>query len=297
MHDSDLEAHLLPHIISGHQGGLHHAAHADQSELGVLHAISIDHLIAPPRLLVIHFHRFQHRPWDLVVIIALGDFALHVGVLILDDAGHDRVMRVEEAAKLHVRVAHELFHELELGQADIFDGVRREKAVLHVHERGLARLGGPPRDEREIACLLRVAAKEDAPAAIRHAHHVIVAAMDVERMAGQGAGADVEDNRQAFSGNRIEHLLHEDEALAAGKVGHPPARQREAFAGACGRVFGFGLDECQQVAPEILLPIGNLGLVARAHRRAGSDGISAGALGDVGIDPDDPTRAIGSRGG
>ena len=64
----------------------------------------------------------------------------------------------------------------------VLDRVRSEKAILHIHERRLARLRRAPRNEGEVASFLRVATEQNSPTAIRDAHHIVVPAMDVERM-------------------------------------------------------------------------------------------------------------------
>ena len=61
-------------------------------------------------------------------------------------------------------------------------------------------------------------------------HDVVVAGVDVERLAGQRPRADVEDDRQALAGDDVQDLLHQDEALAGGEVGDPAAGEREALA-------------------------------------------------------------------
>ena len=47
------------------------------------------------------------------------------------------------------------------------------------------------------------------------AHHVVVPGVDVQPLAGQGPGPDVHDDRQPLAADRVEHLLHQHEALAA----------------------------------------------------------------------------------
>ena len=91
------------------------------------------------------------------------------------------------------RVADELAQQLVLGEAHVLERVRRQEAVLDDEERGLGRLGDAPRDGRQVGGLLRVAREEHPPARVGDAHHVVVAGVDVEGLAGQRAGADVED--------------------------------------------------------------------------------------------------------
>ena len=160
-----------------------------------------------------------------------------------------------------------------------------EEAVLHVQERSLGILGDAPRDQGEIAGLLRIAGVDDAPAAIGHAVDVVVAGVDVERLRGQSPGADVENDGQALAGDRVQDLLHQDESLAGSEVGDPAAGDRETLAGGGRAVLGLRLDEGEFLTPEVLLAVGDLGLVAAAHGGGRSDRICAGALRNVGFHP------------
>ena len=85
-------------------------------------------------------------------------------------------------------------------------------------------------DQGEVASALGVLGHDDAPAGVGHAHDVVVAGVDVEAVAGERAGADVEDDGQALAGDDVEHLLHQDQALAGGEVRHAAAGEGESFA-------------------------------------------------------------------
>ena len=76
--------------------------------------------------------------------------ALHVAVLILDDAGHERLGGIEQVPNVLPGVAKELAKEVILGQPNVLEGVRREEAVLGDQERGIGRLGRAAGDRGEI---------------------------------------------------------------------------------------------------------------------------------------------------
>ncbi len=158
-----------------------------------------------------------------------------------------------------------MLHHFRLGQQDIFDGVGGEEAILHIEERSFGIFGGAARDQGEIAGLLRIARVEDAPAAIGHAHNVVMAGMNIESLGGEGAGADVEDHGQSLAGNHVEDLFHEDEALTRCEVGYAPTGDGKTFASGGGAMFGFGFYESQFVTPQVALSVGDLNLVAAAH--------------------------------
>ena len=88
------------------------------------------------------------------------------------------------------------------GRQGRLDGVRGEEAVLDAEERRLRGLGGAAADEAEVAGLLGVAGEDHAPADVGHRHHVVVAGVDVEALAGQGAGADVHQ-----TGRRLPEMV------------------------------------------------------------------------------------------
>ena len=58
-------------------------------------------------------------------------------------------------------IADEFAQQLVLGEQNVLERMRREKAVLDDEERDLSRLRRPPRDGREVGGLLRVAREED----------------------------------------------------------------------------------------------------------------------------------------
>ncbi len=141
------------------------------------------------------------------------------------------VLRVEQVADRLARIANEAAQEIVLGQLDVLDRVGRQEAVLGHEPRRLAVLGDAPGDGGEVCRFLAVAGEEHAPAAVGDAHHVVVAGVDVQALAGQRAGTDVEDGGQTLAGDDVQDFLHQDEALSGGEVGHPAAREGEAFGG------------------------------------------------------------------
>jgi hypothetical protein len=70
-----------------------------------------------------------------VVVIALCDLALHIGILVLHHAGHQRTVGVEKARQFRARIADVGFHQLRCGEAHVLDGVGGEKTVLDAQER------------------------------------------------------------------------------------------------------------------------------------------------------------------
>ena len=220
--------------------------------------------LRPGKLVELLHDRFQLRQ-DAAVKAPLRDLPLHVAVLVLHHAGHERDLRIHQVADVQRGMAYEALHHLRLEQAHVFDGVGGEEPVLHIEERRLGLLGDASGYQREVARLLRVARVQHAPAAVRHAVDIVMAGVDVERMRRERARADVEHDRQPLSGDGIEHLLHKDETLAGGKVGDAASGDRESFArGGCA-VLGLGFDESQFFAPEVTFTVRHLALISPAH--------------------------------
>src|SRR3954453_19700765 len=58
-------------------------------------------------------------------------------------------------------------------------------------------------------------------------------------------------------------------------------------------MLALGLDEQQLLAPEVFLSVRDCAGVSAAHRGGAGDGIRAGGLRDVDLDPDDGAGAVG----
>jgi hypothetical protein len=143
--------------------------------------------------------------------------------------------------------------------------VRGKEAVLNVEEGGLRLFGDAAGDEAEVPGFLRVAGQQHAPPAVRHAHDVVVPGVDVQPLAGEGAGSDVHDHRQALAADRVEHFLHQHEALARGEVGDTAAGDGEPFAHGRSRVLALRFEEHERVAEQVLAAVHDGGVEPAAH--------------------------------
>ena len=171
----------------------------------------------------------------------------------------------------------------------------RQEPVLDDEERRVRGFGDAPGDRREVGGLLGVAGKEDAPARVGDAHHVVVAGVDVERLAGERPGPHVEDDRQSLAAQDVEDLLHEDEALPGGEVRHPPARKGHALGGRRRAVLRFRLEEAEGRPPQVGPAAGDGRLKDGRHGGGWGDRVGAGDLGDPGLDVGDRLRAVHDR--
>jgi hypothetical protein len=141
------------------------------------------------------------------------------------------------------RVAHECAQQLVLGQPHVLERVCRQEAVLDHEERRLGRLSHAAGDDRQVGGLLRVAGEQDPPARVGDGHHVVVAGVDVERLARQCSGAHVEDDGEPLAADDVQDLLHQNEALAGREVRDAPTGERGALGGRRRAVLRFRFDE------------------------------------------------------
>ena len=75
-----------------------------------------------------------------------------------------------------------------------------EEAVHDVHAGGEAELGHPPQDQRLVGGLLGVLAEDDDPARVERAVDVVVPAVHVQGVLGEGARGNLQDHRRALAG-------------------------------------------------------------------------------------------------
>ena len=170
----------------------------------------------------------------------------------------------------------------------------REKAVLNIQEWSLGLFRGSAGDQGEVTGFLRIARKQDAPAAIGNAVNVVVARVNVQRLGCQRTSSDMEDDRETFARNRIKNFLHQDEALARSEISHSASGHRKTLARAGGAMLGFRLDESQLFAPKIVFAISHFDLIPAAHRGGGGNRVCACTLRDVGFHPNHHAGAVRS---
>lgn len=93
-----------------------------------------------------------------------------------------------------------------------------EKAVLNVHARGERLFGDLAEDEGLVGGLLGVLGEHHDPAGIEGGVDVVVPAVYVESMFGQGSGGDLQHHGREFSGGVVVLLDAVDDALSRSEV-------------------------------------------------------------------------------
>jgi hypothetical protein len=164
-------------------------------------------------------------------VVPPGHDTLHVVFLVLHGPEQHRVgevdhprnppsLRAEEgslglcgAVDEVVRRAQELADERGLVPVEGPLEVRGQEAVLDVHPGGQAQLGDASQDERLVGGLLRVLGEDDDPPGVERAVDVVVPAVHVEGVLGEGAGHHLEHHRGALAGGVVVLLDAVDDPL------------------------------------------------------------------------------------
>src|ERR1035437_4670546 len=177
-HSTDLAA-LVAESVDDSESRIRHGPHRDHDVVGALRSVGVDETVVAAGQGLPLGHRPLGDVGQLVVPGTLPDATLHVGVLVLGDADHQRDLGIEHVTNGRARVAYEALEELILGQVDVLDRMGSEKTVLAHEPRRLAVFGDTSGDGGQVCRFLAVAGEEDAPAAVGDAHHVVVTGMDV----------------------------------------------------------------------------------------------------------------------
>ena len=209
------------------------------------------------KILVGFFQELKNRFRE---VVASRHDALHVMLLILhgakehgvrqvDHARHAAALRAKQNALAFgrtidhvVRRAQVFAHQFGFMLIKGALQVRGEESVLHVHSGSQAEFRDAAQNERLVGGLLRVLAKENDPAGVERAIHVVMPAVNVQRVLGERAGADLQNHRRAFARRVVILLDAVDDSLSRREIDDPlPADRVRDGSALCG-VLALGLD-------------------------------------------------------
>ncbi len=162
-------------------------------------------------------HGGLRDPGDRVVEGVGGFTGLEEDVRVLGGAADDRSVRREPAFPVgdDELLGDHGANVVVRNEGDLVDFVRSAEAIEEVHEGDAGEQRGACGDEREVVGLLHGGGAEHGPARGARSHDIAVVAKDRERMGGNGACGDVEDDRRQLSGD-LEHVRdHQEEALGS----------------------------------------------------------------------------------
>ena len=106
------------------------------------------------------------------------------------------------------------------------------EAVEEMDERQVALVAGGVGDEGEVVGFLAVVGTEQGAAGGAAGHDILVVAEDGESLGREGAGADVDGEREEFAGDLVEVGDHQQEPLRTGERGGEGAAQEAPVDGA-----------------------------------------------------------------
>ncbi|MBV6516708.1 MAG: hypothetical protein HPKKFMNG_02396 [Planctomycetes bacterium] len=175
----------------------------------------------------------------------------------------------------------ELAQEFGFGRVEGSLEVRGEESVLDVDSRRQGEFGDAPQDYGLVGRLLGVLGKEHDPAGIQGGIDVVVAAVNVEGVAGKRAGSDLDDHGRELARRVIVLLQAVNQALTRGEVDHAPSGHGGGDGSALGGVLALGLDGDLLAAKHVQLSFGPGKLVILAHLGAGRDGVEHAGIGDA----------------
>ncbi len=260
----------LPQIVNGRLDILSRRAERHEYCVRIFCLILSDQaIVAAGQFSEIFVGSFQKGENRLREVVAARHNALHVMLLILHGTEKDGVRQVDHArhapplrAKQDalafgrtidhvVRRAQIFAHQFRLVLVEGALQMRGEESVLHVHSRSQAEFGHAPQNERLVGRLLRVFAEQNDPPGIERAIHVVVSAVDIQRVLGEGASPDLQNHRRALA-RRVVILFHAvDDSLARRKIDDSLAADRVRDGSALRRVLAFRFDGDGVMAEDI----------------------------------------------
>ncbi len=306
VHDAEFDATGGAQVIDRRLDVFRGGAQADEDRVGVLDVVRADLAVVATGELREFLTGLVEEPEDRLdeVVPARGD-AVHVVLLILDRADQRRVFQVDglghpatlgpeehplglgRAVDDVVGRAEELAHKIRLVLVERALEMGGQEPVLHVDARRERKFGDLAQDQRLVGGLLRILGEEDDPAGIERGVDVVVAAMDVERVLGERAGADLEHHRGEFAGSMVILLDSVDDALAGGEIDRAFAGHRIGDGAALGRVFPLAFDRNLGAAEDVEHALGvslliQFALFCRRRDRIKNPAVRYPGLGVVG---------------
>ena len=312
--DANLDAAGLAQVVGDGFGRGHDTPLAEDQVVGVVGAVAHDPGVGPAGESVELAERPVGEPLDVVEEEgALRGDALHVSVLVLDQAGHHRVVDVPEQRDPPPGVAVEdalrrhrhlddilgepeiLANQLALGDVERLDEVGRQEAVLGDDAGIEGELGNAVGDDVQVGRRLHVLGEKLEEAGVVDAVIVVVAGVHVQGRLGHRPRPDVEDVGQALADRRVQRLVHVRDPLAGGEIGRSQPGHREAGGHRRGGVLALRLDEDQRPAGDVDVSGGRRFRPVFAHLGRRGDRVGAGGVTRVALALDDRRVAVHRR--
>ena len=280
--DADLFA-LGDEPVHGFGDGLDGAAHGDDDTVGLgMSVVFVKSILASGDLgEAVHLGLNDGR--KLVVEAVDGFAALEIDVGILGGALDGGPVGGEGAG---AEVGDGFFAndaaDFVVGeQGDFGDLVGSAEAVEEMDERDARAVASGGGDEGEIVGFLAVVGAEEGAAGGAAGHDIGVVAEDGEALRGDGAGGDVEGEREEFAGDLVEVGDHQQEPLRARERGGERASEETAVDGAGDAALGLELGDLGDHAPDVFFAAGGPFVAGLGHGRRRGDRVDRDELVDA----------------
>ena len=278
------EADLLAvgvQVVDDFLGHVADGAHGDDDAVGVRGAVVVEELVVGAELAVDLLHVVLDDAGDGLVVLVGGLAVLEEDVAVLVAAAHLRMLGVQRAGaellnSLHVHHGGEI---LVVPNGYLLDLVAGAEAVEEVQEGHAALDGGQVSDGGEVHDLLHVALAEHGKAGLAAGHDVLVVAEDGQRVAGQGAGRDVEHAGEQLARDLVHVGDHEQQALGRGVGRREGAGVEGAVNSAGGAGLGLHLLHLNGGAEDVLQSRGRPLVNIVGHRAGRRDRVDSRNLG------------------
>ena len=174
-----------------------------------------------------------------------------------------------------VHVAHFL-QILIVPNLDLLDLVGGAEAVEEVQEGNAALDGGQMGNRAQVHDFLDVGLSQHGKAGLAAGHHVAVVAKDVQGVAGQGTGADVENTGKQLAGDLVHVGDHQQQALGGGVGGGQSAGIEGTMNGAGSAGLRLHLLHLDSRAKNVLAALGGPLVDIVSHGAGRGDGVDGG---------------------
>ena len=220
---------------------------------------------------LVHVLLHDGREFFIGLVGGLAALEVDVGVL----GGHLGVgsFRTQRAVAEALDVLHvdQFLHIRIVEQLDLLEFMRSAETVEEREERDFAFEGREVGDQCEVVGFLNGRGRGHRETGGTAAHHVGMVAEDRQRLGGQGAGRNVEDGREHFTGDLVHVRDHQQQTLRSGVGGGQRTRGKRTVHGTRGAGFGLHFHDFELLTEHVLQTLAGPGVGVLAHRRGRGD--------------------------
>ena len=220
LHEADLLT-LGAEVVDDFLGHVADGAHGDDDAVGVGSAVVVEELVVGAELGIDLGHVLLDDGGHRLVVLVGGLTVLEEDVAVLVAAAHGGMLGVEGSGaegRDSVHVDHFL-EILVIPDLDLLQLVAGAEAVEEVQEGNSALDGGQVRHGAQVHDLLHVGLGQHGKAGLTTRHDVAVIAEDVQGVAGEGSGGDVEHAGEQLARDLVHVGDHQQQALGRGVGG------------------------------------------------------------------------------